>query len=114
MTRRVLSAAVIALTLSVLLTASATFEQITVANSAIGFTAAKIDPPGEKQKQVAVCRLRLAEISYTWDGTTPTASVGMLLEVGDTLTLYDHTRLAFFRAIRTTGVSGQLDCTYDP
>jgi hypothetical protein len=91
-----------------------TFEQITVTNTAIGFTTAKItpNPAGGVQPNIAVCRLRTAEISYTIDGTTPTSSVGMLLEVGDVLTVVGHDNMARFLAIRTTASSGQLDCTY--
>lgn len=90
------------------------FEQITVTNSAIGFTAAKINnTDGSHPAAVqASCRLRTAEVSYTIDGTTPTASVGTLLEVGDTLLLNGPDILNTFRAIRTGATSGQLDCTY--
>lgn len=87
------------------------FEQITVAGTAIGFTTAKIRPSGLPQATQATCRVRTAELSVTWDGTTPTASVGMLLEIGDTLVLTGNDVLGLFKAIRT-GSSGQLDCTY--
>jgi len=87
------------------------FEQITVAGTAIGFTATKITPTGGTMATIATCRLRTAEVSYTIDGTTPTSAVGTLLEVGDILTLSGHDVLVLFRAIRT-GSSGQLDCTF--
>lgn len=88
------------------------FEQITVANTAIGFTSARITPPGFNQAQLASCRLRTAQISFTYDGTVPTASVGTLLEVGELLSVTGQDNLVRFRAIRTGGTSGQLDCTY--
>lgn len=88
------------------------FEQITVANTAIGFTAARITPAGFNQATLATCRLRTAQVSYTVDGTTPTTTVGTLLEVGDTLTVAGHDLLVLFRAIRTGATSGQLDCSY--
>lgn len=87
------------------------FEQITVAGTAIGFTSTKITPSGLPMATQAVCRVRTAEVSVTWDGTTPTASVGMLLSVGDSIVLTGHDVLVLFKAIRT-GSSGQLDCTY--
>lgn len=87
------------------------FEQITVAGTAIGFTTTKITPAGQVQATVASCRLRTAEISYTIDGTTPTSTVGTLMEVNDILTITGHDSLVRFLAIRTAG-SGQLDCTY--
>jgi hypothetical protein len=90
------------------------FEQITVAGTAIGFTAASITPAGrpESNAQLASCRLRTAQISFTYDGTTPTATVGELLEVGDRIEVRGHDLLRLFRGIRTTGTSGQLDCHY--
>lgn len=88
------------------------FEQITVANTAIGFTAARITPPGFNQATLASCRLRTAQISFAYDGTTPTTTVGQLLEVGDTLTLSGHDLLMRFLAIRTGATSGQLDCFF--
>ena len=87
------------------------FEQIAVGATAIGFTASTINAgSGHTQATSAECRARTAEISFTIDGTTPTATVGTLLEIGDVRTLEGHDVLALFRAIRTTAVSGQLDC----
>ena len=88
------------------------FEQITVANASIGFTEATIvEGGGHRQVTHVLARCRTAELSYTVDGTTPTASVGMLLEVGDVLRLDDPHEIRRFRAIRV-GSSGQLDCAY--
>lgn len=88
------------------------FEQVTVANSAIGFTATKITPTGGPMATQASCRLETAEIRYTVDLTAPTTTVGTLLEPGDTLVLSGHDVLANFKAIRTGATSGVLDCTY--
>lgn len=104
----------IALTLGVLSLVGVSYiasEQITVGATAVGFTALKITPAGQPQAQTAVCRLETAEVRYTIDGTTVTASVGTLLEVGDILTVQGHDVMARFQAIRT-GSSGQLDCNY--
>jgi len=90
----------------------ATLEQIAVAGTAIGFTAANINEGnGHAQANIGVCRVRTAQVSVRWDGGTPTSSVGMLLEVGDLITIKSHEELVRFRAIRTTSTSGQLDCT---
>lgn len=88
------------------------FEQITVANTAIGFTTASIEPAGQPQAVTAQCRLRTAQISFTVDGTTPTSSVGTLWEVGEERRFHGHDVLVKFRSIRTGATSGQLDCTY--
>lgn len=109
------AALVLALVAALLAPASAvqyiTFEQVTVAASAIGLTAAKITPPGLLQATSATCRLETAEIRYRLDGGTPTPTVGTLLEPGDALTLSGHDVLVAFLAIRTTGASGLLSCT---
>lgn len=94
------------------------FEQITVDATAGGvpFTAGLILPNvngSPQQATIAVCRVRTAEISYRTDGRgAVTASVGTLLEVGDTIRVDGYDSLVRFRAIRTTGSSGQLDCNY--
>lgn len=111
--RRILGALVVLVTAGVGLSAASyrAFEQITVANTAIGFTALKINYYGT-QATVAQCRLETAEVRYTLDGTTPTSSVGTLLEIGDVLTITDPTLIPLFKAIRTGSTSGQLDCLY--
>ena len=89
------------------------FEQITVAGTAIGFTAATINiGAGHMQAETAICRLETAQIRFAYDGTTPTTTVGTLWEVGEERQFNGHQILRNFRAIRTGGSSGQLDCTY--
>lgn len=89
------------------------FEQITVGATAVGFTAATINEgSGHPQATIASCRLETAQVRFTVDGTTPTTTVGTLLEIGDWLTLTSPDLLTDFRAIRTGGTSGQLNCTY--
>ena len=88
------------------------FEQITVANTAIGFTTAKITPASGNPMNRATCYLETAEIRYTVNGTTPTSTVGMIWAVNTEKTLVGHDVLVAFRGIRDSGTSGQLDCTY--
>ena len=93
------------------------FEQVTIDATAGGksFTALKLSPNGsgtDPQATQGSCRLELAEIRFTWDGTTVTAAVGTLLEPGDWLTLAGNDVLRGWRGIRTGGTSGQMDCTY--
>lgn len=110
--RRLLLVALALCSVTVSASSYIAFEQITVAAASIGFTAAKITPPGLPQATSAVCRLETAEIRYTLDGTTPSTTVGTPMEALETLTFTGQDVLAKFRAIRTTGVSGQLDCHY--
>jgi len=87
------------------------FEQITVANTAIGLTATNVRATGgHPSASWATCRLRTAQVSYRIDGGTPTATVGTLLQVDDVLELDEPQDLVNFRAIRTGATSGQLDC----
>ena len=88
------------------------FEQITVATSAIGFTSATITP-GAETADYAYCRVETAQIRYTYNGTTPTTTVGTLLETGDIVCLDDASDIKAFRAIRTGSTSGQLNCHYE-
>lgn len=114
MKRRFLGIAIVLL-LTVPLSASFySFEQVTVANSSIGFTATKITPTdGTPPRVYADCRLETAEIRYTVDGqTTPTTTVGQLLEIGDRLVIARREEMVNFRAIRTGGTSGTLSCYY--
>ncbi len=98
------------------------FESITVGATAIGFTASCIQvgtgcngSVSHDQATAASCRLETAQIRYTYDGTTPTSTVGTLLEVGETLTLSGNDALQDFQAIRTGSSSGALKCNYsDP
>jgi len=93
------------------------YESITVATTAIGFTAATINNTTGVHLAAtqAVCRLETAQIRYMVDGTTTVSSstgAGMLLEIGDTIILSDNDVLNRFRAVRTGATSGVLKCTY--
>ena len=87
------------------------YEALTVAGTAVGFTTATLeDADGNAQKIFAT--LETAQIRYTLDGTTPTSTVGHLLEVGDTLQITGSDDIVAFRAIRTGGTSASLKVTY--
>lgn len=113
MTRRLGAALALAVCLAVGVSATSymKFEQVTVANSAIGLTATNINGPTHPAALRADCRLETAEVRYTIDGTTPTTTIGTLLEPGDTLVLVGNDVLNYFRAIRTGAVSAVLGCT---
>jgi len=90
-------------------------ESITVADTAIGFMAAKIDLStslyGRSVKRVLVT-IETAPIRFTADGTAPTSSIGHLLNIGDVL-ICDGSDARKFRAIRAGSVSGVIKCTYE-
>jgi len=83
------------------------YESITVADSAIGLTAAKY-----LDAEHAEITLETAQIRFRLDGTDPTSSEGHLVEVGDVITLNSAAQIAIFRAIRTGSTSGVLKVTY--
>lgn len=92
------------------------FAQIAIDATAGGkpFPATLITPGGGQPPMTYVdCRLRTAQISILWvdpTKTTVTAAVGQLMEVGDRLIMTNREEIENFRAIRTGGSSGQLDC----
>lgn len=88
------------------------FESVTVAGTAIGFTTGKLAPSNSNLPSRAVCTLETAQVRYRLEGT-PTASVGHLLEVGETLIISSLKDLKAFKAIRTGSVSGVLKVSYE-
>jgi len=82
-------------------------EAVTVAGTAIGFTAATM-----AGSEFAVVTVETAAVRYSLDSTAPTTTTGHSLEVGDVLQLDNREQLANFKAIRRDGVSATLHCTY--
>lgn len=79
-------------------------ETITVGATAVSLTAASTYL--NKQKG-CVARLETAQIRFWTDGTVPTATTGVVLEVGDVLRMtIDEARN--FKGIRTGATSGVL------
>ena len=83
------------------------YEAITVADTAAGLTVATITG---LNKALITCEG--AAIRFTLNGTTATGSVGHLLNPDDVLRLEDMRELTAFSAIRNTGVSATLRCSY--
>lgn len=80
-----------------------TFEQITVANTAIGITAAI-------RAGMSACAVRLETAQIRWRiDAAPSASVGTLLEIGDVLTITRAEDLGMIKFIRTGATSGLLN-----
>ena len=83
------------------------YEAVTVADSAIGFTAAKITPPNVSYRAAMVSvKIECAastpcDSRFTMDGTTVTTLVGTLLSDGDSFVIYGYENILAFRAIRT-------------
>jgi len=95
------------------------FEKITVADTAIGFTASKIKGTGTAwtptrgcQEAFVTVEIASGNLRFRMDGTDPTTTVGHLLKSGDSLLLSNPHDIKNFRAIRTTATSGYLHVSY--
>lgn len=89
------------------------YEQITASATATGFTATTLQPGGggtSPQATVGMCKLTTAQVRYRIDGPSPTSTTGILVDIGGVITLQTAQVLKNFKAIRTGGTSGVLDC----
>ena len=89
------------------------YESITVAGTAIGFTAGTFKPASQPPATRAFLTLETAQVRYRYDGTDPTATEGHILDTTQTLAIEGAQSLLLFRAIRTGGTSGVLKVTYE-
>lgn len=87
-------------------------ESITVSATAIPLTFTNIVPTTGRPAERLLVTLETDNVRYTYDGTTPTATVGHLLNVGDVLTLNGHGNIRRFQAIRVT-TDATLKVTYE-
>lgn len=83
------------------------FEALAVAGTAIGFTAATAT-----SAKLARTKVESGQIRYRTDGTDPTATVGVIADVGDTITVYGSADILAIRFIRTGGVSATLSTEF--
>lgn len=88
------------------------FESITVAATAVGFTAATITPSTFGPAQRAVVTVETAQVRYRIDAA-PTATVGHILNAGDVLVLEGINNINSVRFIRTGATNATIMCTYE-
>ena len=106
--------AVLVLALGATLTAqgaAVSHETLTIAGTAVGFSASTITP-GSSTSSVTFCygKVETAQARYLHDGTTPTASLGILADIGDVIQLHGAADIRNFRIIR---VSGSAAATFE-
>ena len=77
------------------------YEQLTIAGTAVSIT-----PATYANKRGCYIRIATAEVRYRPDGTAPTSTVGVPLQVGDVLPLPNIADIPFYSFIRTTSTSG--------
>ena len=93
-----------------------TFETITVADTAIGFTAAtwRVSPATVGNSFVrAHVTATGGAMRYRYDGTSPTSSVGHMLSHGDSIDMDGTVNISNFKAIRSGANNGTLHVTYE-
>ena len=73
-----------------------------------GFTASNIT-----DCKRAYITIETASIRFRYDGTAPTATEGHLLYPRDILIIEGFSNLENFRAIRSSGISGVLKCSFE-
>lgn len=83
-----------------------TYEQRTVAATAVGFASIHADA------NKAIIVVETATMRWRDDGTDPTSSVGTNAFVNTTIVLDGRDRINKFRAIRTGGTSSKLSINY--
>ena len=92
-----------------------TYEAITVADTAIGFTSTNYMNSNATQVRASrvVCTCETAQMRYCYDGTTPTTTVGHVLNANDVVVIMGDDAIKNFKAIRTTASSGAIQATYE-
>lgn len=97
------------------------FEQISIDSTAggKGFTTSKINPtvtagiPIRTRAQRADCLNETAQIRIsTNSATTVSSTVGTLVDVGQSFTIFGYDDISTFKGIRVTSTSAQIDCHY--
>lgn len=84
------------------------FETLSVTGTAGGLTQATAG--GSNKATVTV---EVAPVRFRVDGTAPTATVGHLLDVGDTLVLGSNDEIERIKFISSDGVTASLSVTYE-
>jgi len=85
-------------------------EEITVADTAIGLTAAKLTTAVKPKEAYIFCET--GQVRYYYDGSTPTSSSGFILNPYDSLRVKGLPNLTNIRFIRVL-VSAKLTVCYE-
>jgi len=92
------------------------YEDITVADSAVGMSSTKINPLtgpyARLSARATLISLENGDIRFRVDGGLPSLSSGHYLTSGDTLVLTGTQAIQQFRAIRSGDTDGVLKVTY--
>lgn len=84
------------------------FETVTVTNAAVGLTATTYKPTAKPQMDHCVFTVESADIRIRFDGTDPTASVGIPILQNSTFTLDSNEDMQQLKMIRQAAVSATV------
>lgn len=85
------------------------FDNQTVSSTAIGLTSSKVLPTNAIAARQATCVVETNSVRIRYDGTDPTAAIGLLFTAGQTFSVYGSNNIRRLRAIRVTS-DGALQC----
>lgn len=88
------------------------YEALTVTTAVKTPTAATI-VSGDKKARVAYITVESNPINFTYDGTTPSATVGHNLTAGSTLILTGYANIAALKMYRSGGADATVKITYE-
>lgn len=88
-------------------------QSATVSNSAKSLTDLTFAAAQIERASRARINCDTQPIRYTYDGTTPTASVGQYLAVGATVDIVGSSNVANLKFIRATGSDGAVNVTLE-
>jgi len=90
------------------------YEQLTVTTAVQVLTPSKYAAAqGYESGASAFVSLNGGSVRYTYDGTTPTSSVGHVLQDGGVLTLVGQNQMALFKCIQTGSTGSEISVTYE-
>jgi hypothetical protein len=88
------------------------FETITVSTTALGFTAATLEPAGARPADLAVVTVESNAVRYRADGLNPTATVGHVAAADASLSVCGTHAIRRIRFIRKDAADSTLSVSY--
>lgn len=90
------------------------FEPLTVGNSPVGFTEATYNPDPSVGHPAAQATIKVggASIRYRTDGIDPSATIGILAEDGEVVTVEGNSDVQAIRFVRVGGSDATLQVEY--
>ena len=88
------------------------FEQITVSNAVKTLTVGKYTDTDSKLSKKVFISVEDAQIRYTFDGTTPTSSIGHIANPAEVIILIGTQNIENFKAIRKGSTDAKISVTY--